>query len=413
MSKFVKRRHFFRSLRGTPYYIAPEVLQGHYNNSADMWSVGVVMFVMLFGYPPFAADTDDGIFDLISQGFNPVVKKGYKAHFPADLPVSEQAKDLLAKLLTSDVATRLTADEALDHPWLRGEASTQPLVSNVIDNLRQFVGASKLKQKVLDMMATSLDQHELEHLQQQFQHMDLNHDGQITLFELQQSLSNDKISMDNTEVKKLFEAADVDGDGVLNYSELLKISVHRKISAKEERLYNAFRQIDLNRDGRIDAKELESVLQSNHADALQMLKDADVDNDGTIDFDEFANVFEQHSEQLATKQLTALGVQPEAKTPSNQSQNSTDDVSQATQTLSLTGSDSNTNTDKPTHITPNTNNQVTIQQHSPSVTTQSKSSPTSTPQQQASQNHNYQEKNDSKTSGVRRKRSNLDKCTIS
>src|ERR1700712_2292040 len=110
MSKYVQRGHDFRSLRGTPYYIAPEVIKGHYNNGADLWSVGVVMFVMLFGYPPFSADTDDGIFELILKGFNPVTKPGYRAHFPADIPCSDAAKDLMGKLLTHDVAQRLTAE---------------------------------------------------------------------------------------------------------------------------------------------------------------------------------------------------------------------------------------------------------------------------------------------------------------
>lgn len=50
----------FHALRGTPYYIAPEVIQGHYNEACDMWSLGVIMFVMLFGYPPFHADSDAG-----------------------------------------------------------------------------------------------------------------------------------------------------------------------------------------------------------------------------------------------------------------------------------------------------------------------------------------------------------------
>lgn len=76
------------------------------------------MFVMLFGYPPFHADSDSEIFRLILQGFDPITKKGYKAHFPAAIPCSDAAKDLITKLLCSDTAKRITAHEALEHPWL-------------------------------------------------------------------------------------------------------------------------------------------------------------------------------------------------------------------------------------------------------------------------------------------------------
>ncbi len=95
------------------------------------------MFVMLFGYPPFYADqekhgahTDNVIFQLVKKGFSPVTKDGYGAHFPKAIPCSDAAKDLMAKLLTTDTAKRITASEAIEHPWLTGEkADSKPRVS--------------------------------------------------------------------------------------------------------------------------------------------------------------------------------------------------------------------------------------------------------------------------------------------
>ncbi len=82
------------------------------------WSMGVVLFVMLFGFPPFYAETNAGIYKAIQKGFTPEVKKGYGAWFPEAMPVSPGARDCLSKLLESDISKRMTAEEALNHRML-------------------------------------------------------------------------------------------------------------------------------------------------------------------------------------------------------------------------------------------------------------------------------------------------------
>jgi len=296
MSKWVKRRKYFKSLRGTPYYIAPEVIQGRYTEHCDMWSVGVVMFVMLFGYPPFHAEADADIFRLILAGFDPVTKKGYKAHFPADIPCSDNAKDLMARLLTSDTAKRLTAAEALEHPWMTGGASKTPLVKTVLNNLKDFTATSKFKTGILKIMTDSMSDTELKELKAVFKELDANGDGQITVSELSQALEKAGSSARKEEILALLSAADIDGDGNLSYDELLMTSVGRKISAKEERLWEAFCRLDLNRDGKLSAAEIEQVLGVADKDEVaQMIKEVDIDGDGEVDFDEFLNLWSLRS----------------------------------------------------------------------------------------------------------------------
>ncbi len=128
LSKFTKRRVYFNKYCGTSFYVAPEVCwnEPHFNEACDMWSMGVVTFVMIFGYPPFHDDSDAVIIQLIMQGFDPTVRPGFGAHFPESMPVSSGARDFISRLLELDVAKRMTAEEALAHRTFTG--ATAPLV---------------------------------------------------------------------------------------------------------------------------------------------------------------------------------------------------------------------------------------------------------------------------------------------
>merc|ERR1719320_2030056 len=104
-SKIVRWGKHYHQLNGSPYYIAPEVLDGKYNQSCDMWSMGVILFVLVFGFPPFFDSSSDGsnkaltyknIYKKIRNGFNAKLQPGYGAWFPKDIFVSNDYKDLVA-----------------------------------------------------------------------------------------------------------------------------------------------------------------------------------------------------------------------------------------------------------------------------------------------------------------------------
>jgi len=342
LSKHVKHRHFFDKFCGTPYYVAPEVLDGKYNEACDMWSLGVVMFVMLYGYPPFYADpkkygkdADNQIFRLIKKGFDPTIRPGYGAHFPAALDsVSANAKDLIAKLLKPS-QTRLTAEEALSHPWLRGEASTSPLDPLVIKGLKTFSGSCRFREAVLRIMVDSLHTHEVQHLKRAFATMDEDGSGFITVNELRKALLNEdslKAIMNHDEktntsssgeldlpaevvakqVDDIMKMVDVDGDGNISYEELMLSFVHQKLTAKEERLLHVFRLFDEDGNGRISADELEKLLAKNSVSVSKeeldsMIKEVDKDGNGDIDYEEFVSLMcGQHDDS----QLLAVSPPP-------------------------------------------------------------------------------------------------------
>ena len=132
-------------MHGTPYYIAPEVLDGHYNESCDMWSLGVILFIMLFGFPPFfdekeashkRTQSDKIVYDKIRQGFVAKVQPNYGNWFPADHPISSSCRDLISRLLRRNVADRMTSEEALEHPWIK---QSMQLESNKLNRRQEFI----------------------------------------------------------------------------------------------------------------------------------------------------------------------------------------------------------------------------------------------------------------------------------
>merc|ERR1711868_294302 len=126
---------------GTPGYVAPEVLaQKPYGKAVDVWSIGVIAYILLCGYPPFYDENDANLFEQIK-----------KAEYEFDSPywdeISDSAKDFINHLMEKSPVKRYTCDEALDHPWISGGmASTKDITSHVTANMRKHLAKQKWKQ---------------------------------------------------------------------------------------------------------------------------------------------------------------------------------------------------------------------------------------------------------------------------
>nr|GMD14618.1 calcium-dependent protein kinase 17-like [Ipomoea batatas] len=288
----------FKDIVGSAYYIAPEVLKRSYGPEVDIWSIGVMLYILLCGVPPFWAESENGIFNAILRGHIDFTSDPWPS-------ISPGAKDIVRKMLKSDPKQRLTAFEVLNHPWIKedGEAPDTPLDNVVLDRIKQFRAMNKFKQVALRVIAGCLSEEEIMGLKEMFKSMDTDGNGTITLEELKQGLAKQGTKLSEYEVKQLMEAADADGNGLIDYEEFITATMHLNKLDREEHLYKAFQYFDKDNSGFITRDELEQALRdfgmSDDNDIKEIISDVDADNDGHINYDEFAAMMRKSDPDVA------------------------------------------------------------------------------------------------------------------
>ncbi|XP_010923909.1 calcium-dependent protein kinase 2 isoform X1 [Elaeis guineensis] len=286
LSVFIEDEKVYRDIVGSAYYVAPEVLRRNYGKEIDVWSAGVILYILLSGVPPFWAETEKGIFDAILQGYIDFESDPWPS-------ISDSAKDLVRKMLTQDPKKRITSAQVLEHPWIRegGEASDKPIDSAVLSRMKQFRAMNKLKKMALKVIAENLSEEEIKGLKQMFTNIDTDKSGTITYEELKSGLARLGSRLSEAEVKQLMDAADVDGDGTIDYIEFITATMHRHKLERDEHLYKAFQYFDKDNSGFITRDELESAMKEHGiGDAStikEIISEVDTDNDGRINYEEF------------------------------------------------------------------------------------------------------------------------------
>ncbi|CAG9311545.1 unnamed protein product [Blepharisma stoltei] len=297
LSKVFDENEMMHTLNGTPYYIAPEVLSGNYTYQVDCWSLGVILYIMLSGSPPFNGRNNQEILMNVFNGY-------YNFRNRAFDNVSEAAKDLISKLLVKDANFRLTAKEALKHPWITGLAPSQQisLPTSVFDGLRSFAQARNLKRASLIYIASKLSEKDLQSLREMFNSLDSDGDGSITIEELHSALSSSGRSFDISAIATLCEMLDSNNNGKIDYTEWIAACMQNQKYLNTGLLKSAFQHFDVDGNGKITKEELRNVLTGGdlglnlpQRDVEAMISEADRDRDGAIDYMEFINMMAHRS----------------------------------------------------------------------------------------------------------------------
>ncbi|KAG6386122.1 hypothetical protein SASPL_155013 [Salvia splendens] len=278
----------FSEIVGSPYYMAPEVLKRNYGPEVDIWSAGVILYILLCGVPPFwAGETEQGVALSILRGVIDFKREPWPQ-------VSESAKSLVRQMLNPDPKKRLTAQQVLDHPWIQNakKASNVPLGDVVRARLKQFSVMNRFKKRALRVIAEHLSVEEMEVIRDMFALMDTNNDGKVTFDELKTGLRKVGSQLAEAEMKLLMDVADVDGNGVLDYGEFVAVTIHLQRMENDEHIRRAFMFFDKDGSGYIELDELREALadESGETDAEvlnDIMREVDTDKDGRISYDEF------------------------------------------------------------------------------------------------------------------------------
>jgi calcium-dependent protein kinase len=286
-SRLFSKDSKMKAIEGTPYYIAPEVLEQAYTEKCDEWSCGVILYIMLSGSPPFNGRTDKEIMTAVQRG-------KFDFNRPEFDNISSSAKSLINKLLTFNVKNRINAEQALGHQWFKDvhEKTDALLNSNIMSNLKKFQVETKIQEAVYFFIIANLTtKEETKELREVFKALDTNNDGMISKEELTAGIKKVNQFFTEQDIELLMRKIDNNKSKGIEYSEFVAAAIDRTKLLSEEKILKCFKQLDKDNSGKISVLEFKQVFQGNNIvqeDVWKALvQEIDLNQDGEIEYEEF------------------------------------------------------------------------------------------------------------------------------
>jgi calcium-dependent protein kinase len=244
---------------GTPYYMSPEMVRGNFNYASDVWSIGVILFIMVTGKQPFRGKSKEEVFEKIKKG-------NYDKNTLNRAKCSKEVKDLIKKMLVTEYSKRITVECALDHIWFKQFENNKNINlvvdEEIIESLKQFQYQNIFQKEIRYYLAKLCSDKEIIKLKHAFLAIDKDNSGEIEYEEIPKIFSELNIKASDTELKNIFSSMDFHCDGKVNYSEFLAATISTINFNKEEKLWSAFKYFDTTDSGYITFDSVMDALKN-------------------------------------------------------------------------------------------------------------------------------------------------------
>ncbi len=304
-SNFIKNNQHLSMKIGTPYYIAPEVLKKSYGYECDIWSLGVILYMLLSGTPPFDGFDDQSILQKVKIGKYSLDGETWEI-------ISNEAKDLINKMLTYSPENRISAEDALKHEWFKKflkfkNTNTHiPLTKEVMshisavpfENLRKFNARQKIQRATIAFLVHHLcSSDSVKELRDIFRELDTDNNGTLSYNEIKQGFLkySGKKKISDNEFNKIMSNVDADKNDAIEYEEFIAATINLEELLTDENLRIAFNSFDKDGSHELSADEIKGALglieeETGKNVINEIIKEIDLNGDGLISFEEFKHL---------------------------------------------------------------------------------------------------------------------------
>ena len=311
-SKYLTKRknNVLTGIVGTSIYCSPEVIDNSYDEKSDEWSCGVLMFILLCGFPPFEGETEEEIFENI---------KKYNIDFNCDnlKYVSENCKDLMKKLMNPNKKHRITASEALKHPFFTQKFNPKKILTKDKDLsiLKKFLTVKKYpsilhKVVVAYCCFNFISKDEERKLKELFVFLDTKNAKKLTLEDFQRGFKEANIPISLFDLKNILSLLDTDGSQSIEYQEFLRALCDKDSLLNDQNLRAVFDVIDKDKKGFANLEDIKQFIIGDRnsnvkASTVKLLEEQiNMKENSEINFEQFLDLIRKEKLENNTLKKT-------------------------------------------------------------------------------------------------------------
>ncbi len=276
---------------GTTFYMAPEVINGKYNEKCDIWSCGVILYIMLCGKPPFYSSDEEELKEKICS-------MQYDLNYKEFLNVSQDALDLIKSIFVP-MEQRPSAYDLLNTKWIKENAPNSKNLSINVDwnHVKDYSHLNLLQKSVINFTAFHLNEEDTMKFVEMFKSLDENNDGVLSMEEIRKGMEDCKFESNIIvdDIVNMFNDMDIDKNGLVNYTEFVSALMDYRKMIKKEQLLECFKSYDTDGSGKISFDEFCDMIKPQNEkekkELYNLYSKFDNNGDGEIDFEEFVNGF--------------------------------------------------------------------------------------------------------------------------